>query len=88
MEISSLEDVERHLRQQLGDKYDLAMKNCYSILQIHCGMSEEVPPNTFICKYTGGAYRLTKNGFVSMYRVEADKIYSPIKKKRNKWFKW
>jgi len=62
--IDSLEYAERALKAQLGDKYDLAIKHCYSLLQVSCRMQEQkFPPNTFVCQDSGGVYRLTKYGF-------------------------
>lgn len=82
--IESLEDVEATLKQQLGDKYELAMENCYATLQIKCGMEEAFPSNTFISRYTGSEYRLSRNGFVLRYPPVLKPVPFPSKKKIEK----
>jgi hypothetical protein len=66
--IESLEDVERALREDLGDKYQIALNTCHSLLQVACRM-EQKWGNTFICGNDGKEYKLSPGGFVDKYPV-------------------
>ena len=63
-ELTTVEGVEQALKRQLGDKYDVAMENCYALLQVKCRMQEQkFPHNAFVSGDNGGLYRLTRYGF-------------------------
>jgi hypothetical protein len=68
--VASLEDVERVLRAELGDKYQMALNSCHSLLQVACRMKQvRGGGNQFVSGLDGKVYRLSPGGFVEKYPV-------------------
>lgn len=80
--VTSLEDVERDLRSQLGDKYQVALNSCHSLLQVACRMEQtHGRGNQFVSGNDGKVYRLSPGGFVEKYPVPV----VPEAKKKSIW---
>lgn len=80
--IASLEDVERTLRAELGDKYQIALNSCHSLLQVACRMEQvRGSGNQFVSGNDGKVYRLSPGGFVEKYPVPV----VPEAKKKSIW---